>query len=140
MSHNRPLFRNPFDDSDDEPEREKREKAEKPERTCPSGRRLVKGFTRKDGRKVAPFCALKREPQASLSGVLKGTAIESKKAVEKMVGEQGCAEVLKKLEFLGRVSQDETVRKHAKEQAEALRAHPSCKIPRKKEEEKGAGK
>ena len=119
-----PLFKEPF------------EKPRKPtsDTSCGAGRKLVKGFTRKDGRKVASFCSRKRdEGGPSLSGIVKEKETDSKKALSKLAGVQGCGGVVKKLEFLGRVSSDPETRKRAKERAEWLKGQPSCKIPREKE-------
>jgi hypothetical protein len=106
-------------------------KKSEPEHTCKDGKIPMPGFTRKDGSKVAAFCAKKKLVQASLSGLVKDLpTAEIQKHLKKMSDELGCVEVLKKLEFLGRVSQDKKVRENSKEQAQWLRGQSSCKIVR----------
>lgn len=105
------------------------------EHTCGPGKTPVKGFTRKDGRKVAPFCSTKKK-EVSLSSIV--MEADADKALVKMAETDGCEAVLKKLEFLGRVSKDEKLQKRLKERINWLKGHATCKIVRKpeKKEEK----
>lgn len=113
----------------------------KPDHECPSGKISQKGFTRKDGTKVAPFCVKPKERQATLSGLIKELpATEMRKQLLAQADKIGCGEVLKKLDFLARISQDPEVKKNSKTQAEWLRGQPSCKIVRKEEVNLGEAK
>lgn len=140
MPKDKPLFRDPFEEEHDAKEKPApAKKSEKPEHKCGSGQTPVSGFTRKDGRKVAPFCSTKRAPKLTLSGMVVMPPVESKKQLSKLADELGCEDVAKKLDALSTLSKDEIVKKKAREQAEWLRNQPSCKIKRdsdKKEEPK----
>jgi hypothetical protein len=111
-------------------------KKTEPTHRCEGGKVPMPGFTRKDGSKVAPFCAKKKEEKPSLSGLVRDLPTsEIQKHLKKMTDELGCAEVVKKLEFLGRVSQDSVVKKNSKTQAEWLKGQSSCKIVRESKKE-----
>ena len=112
---------------------EKLFRIEKPEHKCGPGKTPVKGFTRKDGRKVAPFCSTTRKKEVSLSSIV--MEADADKALAKMAEKEGCEAILKKLEFLGRVSKDEKLQKKLKERVEWFKNLPTCKIVRKKEDE-----
>lgn len=140
MPDDKPLFKEPFEE-DSKPKSKRESKPRKESKMsgseasshkCGAGQTPVKGFTRKDGKKVAPFCSTKRV-KPTLSGVV---VAEDKKQLGKMADEMGCEEVAKKLEALSNITKDEVVKKKAKEQADWLRSQPSCKIVRepKKEE------
>jgi len=102
---------------------------EKPDHKCGPGKTPVKGFTRKDGRKVAPFCSTKKKEEVSLSSIV--MEADATKTLAKMAEKEGCEAVVKKLEFLGRVSKDEKLKKQLKERVEWLKGLPTCKIIRK---------
>lgn len=114
---------------------EEKPKKSKPTHTCAPGKTPVNGFTRKDGKKVAPFCSTKRALKLTLAGIAMLPPVESKKGIEKLAHELGCGEVIRKLEDLAKVTKDERVRERAKEQAEWLKVQPSCKIVREPKEE-----
>lgn len=146
-NEDKPLFEDPFGDKmESKPKKEQPKRKESklsggevPSHKCAPGQTPVKGFTRKDGKKVAPFCSTKRAPKLTLSGMVVMPPVENKKQLSKLADELGCEDVAKKLDALSSLSKDEGVKKKAKEQAEWLRNQPSCKIKRdgdKKEEPK----
>src|SRR3990167_3184722 len=109
---------------------------EEPRDPCGEGRKRVPGFTRKDGRKVAPFCTRVKPEGPSLSGIVKAPIAESQRSLEKLAAAEGCEKLAKNLEFLGNVTSDPELKKAAKARLEWLRSRPSCKIVRKEEKEK----
>lgn len=129
-----PLFENPFGgDRSKEPKKPAKPKTDD---DCGAGRKRVKGFIRKDGKKVASFCSRVKPENPTLSSYLAGTEAVAEKELKKMASELGCAEVAKKLTALSKLSKDPKVAKRAKERAEWLSNQPSCKIPRKEGEKK----
>jgi len=113
-------------------------------RRCPSGKILTKGFTRKDGTRVAPFCTFdkgapgkgpKTLPKPKKGG-LKGWTKDAPETVRhaallKVMREEGCATAIRKMVLIGNITADMPTKTLLRLDREWLRRQTSCKLKSK---------